>query len=190
MSKKNSESASTDLRVRRTHKLLWEALLRLFQRHPYESITVQQICDEAMVHRTTFYNHFEDKDHLLMYGLEQIDKQFSQESVRDRLLKPTQTAEKIMDENKFTPLKTSESDGKISRMLYKHGMEGLKKDLRELEESGVKFPLPLEVIAAFVSGARIALCAWWMENGRKESAAQIDEYLQQMINPKLFSKDA
>ncbi|THF73052.1 TetR/AcrR family transcriptional regulator [Cohnella fermenti] len=189
MSNKIPISDKPDLRVRRTHKLLWEALLKLLETYPYDSLTVQQICEEAMVHRTTFYNHFEDKDHLLKYGLRQIDDLFGKRSIRERLLHPVRTAEEIIEKNKLAPLMASPTDGTLSRILYKQGMEGLKKDLRELEESGVKFPLPLDVIASFYSGARLSLCAWWMENGRKESADQMDEYLRQLINPKLFMEE-
>ncbi|GAC1372692.1 MAG: hypothetical protein NVSMB44_40460 [Ktedonobacteraceae bacterium] len=50
---KTSEEQA-DLRVRRTHKLLWEALMALLSERALEAITVKDICDRAMVHRTTF----------------------------------------------------------------------------------------------------------------------------------------
>ncbi len=50
-----------DLRVRRTHKLLWEALMAELSERAFEEITVKEICERAMVHRTTFYKHYEDK---------------------------------------------------------------------------------------------------------------------------------
>ncbi|QAY66918.1 TetR/AcrR family transcriptional regulator [Paenibacillus protaetiae] len=186
MSKKKVSAASTDMRVRRTHKLLWEALLALLKDHAYESITVQEICDKAMIHRTTFYNHFEDKDHLLQYGLTEIENLFGQKTARERLLYPIQTTEAIINDNNLISLMSCESNGVVSQLMYKHGLEGIKKDLKEMESEGVKFPLPLDIIAAFYSGARIALAAWWIENGRRESAAQIDDYLRLLTNQKLF----
>ena len=50
-----------DLRVRRTKKMLIDALGNLLEKHTYTSISVNMICDTAMVHRTTFYKHFYDK---------------------------------------------------------------------------------------------------------------------------------
>ena len=52
---KNNEE-QLDLRVRRTHKLLWGSLFELMTqaKQKYSSITINQICDRAMVHRTTF----------------------------------------------------------------------------------------------------------------------------------------
>lgn len=53
------------LRHKRTIKALQEALLNLMSHQSFESIKTVDICKEAMVHRTTFYLHFENKDHLL-----------------------------------------------------------------------------------------------------------------------------
>jgi AcrR family transcriptional regulator len=59
-----------DLRVRRTRKFLWDALLTLIEERDFESTSVTEICEQAMVHRTTFYKHFEDKYALLQQGIE------------------------------------------------------------------------------------------------------------------------
>src|SRR5258708_20531136 len=61
-----------DLRVRRTHKLLWEALMTELSQRPFEEITVKEICERAMVHRSTFYKHYEDKYALLEQGMRQM----------------------------------------------------------------------------------------------------------------------
>src|SRR6201988_3315043 len=61
-----------DLRVRRTHKLLWEALMAELTLRPFEEITVREICERAMVHRSTFYKHYEDKYALLEQGMRQM----------------------------------------------------------------------------------------------------------------------
>src|SRR5947208_16940538 len=61
-----------DLRVRRTHKLLWEALMAELSERAFEEITVKDICERAMVHRTTFYKHYEDKYALLEQGMRQM----------------------------------------------------------------------------------------------------------------------
>src|SRR5258707_1942613 len=61
-----------DLRIRRTHKLLWEALMAELAERAFEEITVKDICERAMVHRTTFYKHYEDKYALLERGMRQM----------------------------------------------------------------------------------------------------------------------
>src|SRR3954468_20213808 len=64
-----SSNELLDLRVLRTYKFLWDALMALLTEHDFESITVTDICERAMVHRTTFYKHYEDKNGLLFHGL-------------------------------------------------------------------------------------------------------------------------
>jgi AcrR family transcriptional regulator len=56
---------SSDRRALRTRQLLSDALGRLILSKRYESITVQQLTDEANVGRSTFYAHFTDKDDLV-----------------------------------------------------------------------------------------------------------------------------
>ncbi len=45
----------------RTDRDITNALLTLIQTHSFEKITVQMIIEEAMINRSTFYQHFQDK---------------------------------------------------------------------------------------------------------------------------------
>lgn len=51
-------------------RTLEQALLTLLAQFPFESLTTQQIADEALIHRTTFYAHFDDKYALLAATLQ------------------------------------------------------------------------------------------------------------------------
>lgn len=66
----NSSTKALDLRVQRTNKFLWDALITLMGERDFESLTVTEICERAMVHRTTFYKHYEDKYALLHQGIQ------------------------------------------------------------------------------------------------------------------------
>ena len=55
----------TDLRVRRTQKMLQEALVDLITERGFDSITVGDIAERAMVNRATFYRHYRDKYDLI-----------------------------------------------------------------------------------------------------------------------------
>lgn len=50
-----------DPRVRRTRKLLHDALRSLLNERPFSAITVQDIAERATVNRATFYSHYLDK---------------------------------------------------------------------------------------------------------------------------------
>ncbi|GHO85921.1 TetR/AcrR family transcriptional regulator [Dictyobacter formicarum] len=52
---------SDDLRVRRTRKLLREALIELIEERGFDSLTVGEIAQRAMVSRAAFYRYYQDK---------------------------------------------------------------------------------------------------------------------------------
>ena len=54
-----------DRRVRRTRRLLRDALVSLVLERGYAGITVEDITDRADLGRATFYSHYTDKDDLL-----------------------------------------------------------------------------------------------------------------------------
>lgn len=51
----------------RTERDFQNALLKLLATHSFLSLTVEQICDEAMMHRSSFYRYFNDKSDLLKH---------------------------------------------------------------------------------------------------------------------------
>ncbi|WP_051379615.1 TetR/AcrR family transcriptional regulator [Bradyrhizobium murdochi] len=61
-----------DRRVARTRRTLHEALIRLIMRKGYDTLTVQEIIDEADIGRATFYAHYRSKDALLRGGFERL----------------------------------------------------------------------------------------------------------------------
>ncbi|MBB6731041.1 TetR/AcrR family transcriptional regulator [Cohnella zeiphila] len=177
----------TDLRVRRTRKLLWEALLALLQSRSFESLTIQEICDQAMVHRTTFYKHFEDKFSLLSYGLTEIREMLAARSYEDRILHPMLTFERLGQPLPLEAvLRSQPENGFLINMMQKHACDSLMKDLEEAERNGARFRIPLEALASFYSGAVSSLATWWVLSGKEIPAQEVDRYLQSMINRRAF----
>ena len=52
---------SKDLRVEKTEKALLDALFETLRTKEFNQITVQDLCDKALVRRSTFYRRFDDK---------------------------------------------------------------------------------------------------------------------------------
>jgi AcrR family transcriptional regulator len=67
---KLSENSAPDRRLAKTRGSLSHALFALMQRHDWEDITAQDICDEANVARSSFYIHFGSKIALLDHTIE------------------------------------------------------------------------------------------------------------------------
>lgn len=55
-----------DLRIIKTQNLLYNTLTELLRIHPFEEIKVSDICNKALINRSTFYSHYTDKYELLM----------------------------------------------------------------------------------------------------------------------------
>jgi len=51
----------SNLRVRRTQKLLREALIELIEERGFEALTIGELTERAMVSRAAFYRNYQDK---------------------------------------------------------------------------------------------------------------------------------
>ena len=68
-----------DLRIQKTYLALHNAFTELLEQKPFENITVNELCDNAMIRRTTFYKHFADKYEYYTYYLKEISETFRKE---------------------------------------------------------------------------------------------------------------
>ncbi len=72
-----NESGKTDRRIQRTLQQLTDALPQLLLKKDWNHITVNELCDEAMIRRTTFYQHFQDKHDFMRWRMRERMKDFS-----------------------------------------------------------------------------------------------------------------
>jgi AcrR family transcriptional regulator len=63
-----------DPRVKRTRSLILQAFEQLLAEKGFESISVQDVTDNAEINRATFYKHFVDKYALLDYTIKELFK--------------------------------------------------------------------------------------------------------------------
>ena len=64
-SPQSENEVATDPRIVRSRRMLMEALANLLTQKDFESISIQDIADEATLNRATFYLHYPDKNALL-----------------------------------------------------------------------------------------------------------------------------
>lgn len=69
----------TDLRVIKTEKILNETLLEILKEKSFEEVKVSDICDKALINRSTFYSHFTDKYDLLNSLIKNMKKYLIEE---------------------------------------------------------------------------------------------------------------
>jgi AcrR family transcriptional regulator len=189
VSMKSSKAAveQTDLRVRRTHKLLWDAMMAELSERPFEEITVKDICERAMVHRTTFYKHYEDKYALLERGMRQM---FDALVTEEEHLPPSAYSldepppyfirlfEHAAQRQQFYRLMLrGEGIGLFQKLVKGYIADVVEAKMRELPPDRQRLAVPPAMHAQFVAGATLSLLAWWLENGMPLTPRQMAQYI-------------
>lgn len=162
-----SEASKEDLRQRRTKKLLIEALLSLMEEQPFSEISVVDICQRAMVHRTTFYAHFEDKYALLRYAVARLYRAF--EPTGEDLLANPRSYFLSVFQNALSFVRAHSG-------LYRSAVSSGSVDIQTLEDlvaeqllsrfpADEANPARTEITAHFYAGGILAIVRWWLERG-------------------------
>ncbi len=68
-----------DLRIIKTKMALYNALTNLMKDKTFEEIRVSDICNEALINRSTFYAHYDDKYELLVDFLKNVENELTSE---------------------------------------------------------------------------------------------------------------
>jgi AcrR family transcriptional regulator len=176
-----------DLRVRRTHKLLWEALMAELSERAFEEITVTDICERAMVHRTTFYKHYEDKYALLEQGMRQMYDALVAEgehlppsafSVDDPPPYFIRLFEHVAHHQHFYKLMLcGEGIGRFQKLVKEYVAEVASAKMHEWTPAHQHFAFPLAMQVQCFAGAVLSLLAWWLENDMPLSPRMMAQFL-------------
>lgn len=183
----NSLDSQTDLRVRRTHKLLWEALMSLLAEQSFASISVKDICERAMVHRATFYKHYEDKHDLLMRGMRSMHDELVRSINREA---PANDVMVYRFKSIFEHIAQHQHFYKL--MFCSDGVDSFQTLMRtylaqffaeRLRKRYVRHPepaIPLPLMAQFCAGSLISTTAWWLENDMPYSIDEMAWYVSHL----------
>lgn len=160
-----------DRRVRRTRRLLCEAMLALIIERDYEAITVNEITTRADVNRATFYHHFNHKDELLAAALEnRFDELVSSfgELPTGKARWEDRTPETL------TFRHVAEHAALYKVLLSERGMCAVvyriinyiariaQSKLLADPEAHVTLRIPETLIAHHIAGSLFALLSWWL----------------------------
>ncbi len=164
------EKKKEDLRVRRTKKLLSNALFDLIKKKPFDKVTVCDICDEAMVHRATFYSHFSDKYELLTYSIDEHLPMVISDISGDGSLPAGQSYKMVEDiieyisDNKeiYTSIFKKNNCESISDRILNLFERKLLKIIKELANNGTVVLVKPEFWASFYAGACLNVVTKWL----------------------------
>jgi AcrR family transcriptional regulator len=176
-----SEGHKIDRRVRRTRRLLKDALLELVQQKNYEKITIRDVTDQADIGYATFFRHYDGIDDLMLEiftliieELEALPEKhaedyFKQEGVYlfEHILENQWLYRAILDSHTFT------------RRLSDHVGEMMLGHLQS--HSGLPDPnFPYQIAAVHMVSSLLGLINWWLDSDHSipvESMAEIYDRL-------------
>ena len=186
---------STDRRVRRTQKALHEALIALLLEKNYDDLTVQEILDRANVGRSTFYTHFDDKDQLLVHGVDELRVVLDSSLHRDRAtMKPHERIvgfSRAMFEhahnyrNVYYALLNTQGWPRVRQRI-----EGVLEDLIRRESRAeierlrsAKSDVPVDLFVHYLAASFFAVLMWWIDRRSRLTPQQIDEVYRSLVLP-------
>ena len=142
-------------------------------RRPLEEITVKDICERAMVHRSTFYQHYEDKYALLEQGMRQMYEVFLAEvnrppsafSVDEPPPYFVHLFEHVAHYQQFYKLMLcGEGVGRFQRLVKEAIAEQAEAKIQAFTQAGQKPALSPAMYVQYLAGAVLGLLAWWLEH--------------------------
>lgn len=187
-----------DLRIVRTRVLLSKALFELLETTPFEKISVMDICEKAMVHRATFYNHFTDKEDLLEYSIDEIKESLFNATIKNETYNTSKEMymsliSKVIDfvdENRkqFLLILNINSFEKITGLL----LTTIKRSIRYLTSKNQykeTYTLPTNVVIDFLSGGITNLGLNWLQASNPCSKEELLGYFDILLNEKVYIKN-
>lgn len=185
----------TDIRYLRTEKLIFDAFTKLLSQKDYEKITVQDIADEAMINRATFYAHYADKDALQKGIQDQLLQQMSdmidaaQVATEDTVM--VKKAEELLF-NFYHALEINSSlaqlalKGVSQELMQKNFGDMVRKKyahiLRKLNVTESGQPVPTDFIVSYLTSIFTGTLAWWIKWGFSMPAKELARLVITLIS--------
>ncbi len=162
-----------DRRVRRTCRLLREALIALVAEKGYDVVTVEEITERADVGRATFYLHYQDKDDLLLETTGQVADQLETQILNLLRIKGIGIEDiapmifKLAGENlrMYRSIMSGQCGPKIFKQFQDKLIRLFRRVLKaEMKKSAVRPTIPLDLAATYLWGAFQSTLVWWLDN--------------------------
>ena len=178
-----------DLRVIKTRKLLYNTLLELMKDKPFEEIKVADICSNALVNRSTFYAHYNDKYELLVDFIKDLKTNLLEELEKNKSIVNTkeyyiEMIKLLLDhiyekkEIYYSIILNNRNNFVLDILL-----DVATKDINNrIKDNNInKGNIPNDIVVKFYLGAVTSIVIEWLRNNKKYSKQNVIEYLEKLI---------
>ena len=178
-----------DLRVIKTKNILYSTLLELMKEKQFEEIKVSDICSHALINRSTFYSHYNDKYELLEEYINTLKDSLIEELSKNKNINNTKQyyIELIkhffnhIDEkrNIYISAMINNRNSITMDIIYDVLNHEVTKRLNDIEFKNKT--IPVEIISKFYLGAVFNVGIEWLKNENKYSKEDLVNYLDKLI---------
>ena len=158
-----------DIRVVRTRRALQEALLSLARAQPFHTITIGQITDRAEVNRSSFYQHYSDKETLLADALDEVSDavgplspDLSHASPRDPSAELLLYFKHIEEHSDLYRLALNEGGSALAGLRIRRRFEQSIDKSFDFYDLSRYDGLPRDVACAAIAGSILAVIERWL----------------------------
>ena len=179
----------SDLRVIKTKKSLYNSLLDLMREKSFEEIKVSDICNKALINRSTFYAHYEDKydlfsdyvNELKEALVKELKKNNNIESPKEYYLEMIKLFLNHIEEKKedYLAVIINNRNSIITDILYDVIDKDIIYHLNSLDNTNKN--VPNNIIAQFYFGAVVSVGISWLKNINKYTKEEMITYLSSLI---------
>ena len=185
-----------DLRIQKTYKALIDAFLQLLQTKRFENITINELCELAMVRRATFYKHFADKYEFFTFFVQWIQHEFRNRFAhkeQDRngvspYIDIIRFALDFLDENETLVHSVMESNAfpLLLDLISEQIILDVKERLQTDQNNGKELLLSPELMAFSYTGALLNILRWWIGHKNQMTKEEIIAQIQKVFD-KLYA---
>lgn len=185
---RKSSPVNIDPRVKRTRRLLRDALVSLILKKDFASITIREITERAEVAYITFYRHYESLDQLLMEVLDEgltelmthietVAKQSDTSALETEGRLIFEYIEQKAD--LFRILLKSQSVTRVRRKVVGNIAAIFQKSCVPLERLGNH--VTINIASNHIATSLLSLIEWWLENNMKPSPTEMGKVYKSLI---------
>lgn len=194
-----------DLRIIRTRKALFDAFLELLQQERFDSITVNVLCEKAMVRRATFYKHFADKYDFFAAFVRHISEEFCAKGLLQ--MQEERLAKKGREEETLTPpmeycflmavnffeflhehekiignVMESSAFYLLLDIITEEMSRGFFLEFSDYAKEGKAVSVSPAIVSSFVIGGLVQICKNWAKNPSWEEVDELVGDIRALLN--------
>lgn len=186
-----------DLRVVKTQNILYTTLLDLMKEKTFEEIKVSDICNHALINRSTFYAHYNDKYELLAEFIQELKNSLTGELKKNKNISNTKEYYLGMiklfldhiDEKResYLAIMIHNRNSITMDIIYDvldHDITSHLQQDNSLEQNKI----PRSIIAKFYIGAVVNVGMEWLKSGSQYTKEDLMEYFDLLIPNELNHK--